>query len=145
MTKSILITGSSSTPLIKKLGIKPGDVVLISNAPDEYFNRISPLPKDVEIKPSYKGNFSFVHVFVQDIKSMQRGLSTAAKHLVSNGMIWVSWPKKSSKVETDLNENKIRDFGLSIGLVDVKVCAVNEIWSGLKFVIPVSKRLIYYH
>jgi hypothetical protein len=83
---------------------------------------------------------SFVHVFATSSSEMKREVSAAKKALTPDGMIWVSWPKKSSRVATDLDENIIRDFALKNGLVDVKVCAVDDVWSGLKLVIPVTLR-----
>jgi hypothetical protein len=82
----------------------------------------------------------FIHVFVKDERSFRQEFIRAKKHLDKAGMLWISWPKKAAKVPTDLDENKIRDFGLKNGLVDVKVCAVDEVWSGLKFVFRVADR-----
>jgi hypothetical protein len=132
--------GYSGTPLIKKLGIKARHRMHVANAPDGYFDWLYPLPDDLDIYPKLSGQLDFIHLFVRDDKMFRSLFMKAKKCLRPAGMIWISWPKKSSKVATDLDENIIRDFGLSSGLVDVKVCAVNEIWSGLKFVIPLKDR-----
>jgi len=134
------MAGYSGTPLIKKLGIKEGYVMYVYRAPTDYFNWLSPLPKGVEVKASATGQFDFIHVFVREQDVFKKEFVNAQKHLKKEGMLWVSWPKKASKVPTDLDENIIRDFGLRKGLVDVKVCAVDEIWSGLKFVVRVKDR-----
>lgn len=134
------MAGYSGTPLLKKLGIKSGFRIFIHEPPKEYFNWLHPLPADLEIAEKISGKFDFVHAFVKDEKAFRPFLLKAKKSLNSDGMLWVSWPKKSSGVATDLDENKIRDFGLKEGLVDIKVCAVDDTWSGLKFVIPVKDR-----
>ena len=92
----------------------------------------------VRKKPS--GEFDFIHLFVKEKKVFQQEFVKSKSHLKKEGMLWISWPKKSSKVPTDLDENSIREIGLHEGLVDVKVCAVDEVWSGLKFVFRVNDR-----
>jgi hypothetical protein len=134
------MAGYSSTPLQKKLGIKPGISLFVQNAPTDYFDWISPLPGDVSLKKSSSKDLDFIHAFVKDQKEFKRLFIMNKKNLTKDGMMWISWPKKSSGVTTDLDENFIRDFGLQEGLVDVKVCAVNEIWSGLKFVYRLKDR-----
>lgn len=134
------MAGYSQTPLLKKLGIKPGTSLLIQNAPADYFDWISPLPEEVSVKPSSGKQLDFIHAFVKDQKEFKRLFEENKKKLRKDGMMWISWPKKSSGVSTDLDENFIRDFGLTAGLVDVKVCAVNETWSGLKFVYRLKDR-----
>jgi hypothetical protein len=134
------MAGYSSTPLVKKLGIKEGASAYIYNPPHEYFDWISPLPAAVSVQEALKGKLDFIHVFVSDQKTFKKLFTSAKKHLKADGMIWISWPKKAAKMQTDLDENMIREFGLDEGLVDVKVCAVNEVWSGLKFVIRVKDR-----
>ena len=135
------MAGYSGTPLLKKLGIKPGFRMYVHDAPEKYFDWLHPLPDDLEVTDRLAGKLDFIHVFVRDYKTFCRILTKSREHLKSDGMVWVSWPKKASGVVTDLNENRIRDFGLTEGLVDVKVCAVDETWSGLKFVIPVRDRV----
>ncbi len=132
------MAGYSSTPLLKKLGIKPGAKCLVTDSPKEYWNWLSPLPEEVQIIT--KGSADFIHVFATSRKVFEKQFITRKKQLTKDGMMWVSWPKKSSKVPTDLDENIIREFGLRNGLVDVKVCAVDEIWSGLKFVYRLQDR-----
>jgi hypothetical protein len=134
------MAGYSATPLVKKLGLTEGIVIFIGDAPERYFDSITPLPKDLVVKDKLVGEFDFIHLFVNQGKRFQKEFLNGKKHLKKNGMIWISWPKKSSKVPTDLDENIIRDFGLAEGLVDVKVCAVDEIWSGLKFVYRTKDR-----
>ncbi|MBL7847214.1 MAG: DUF3052 family protein [Cyclobacteriaceae bacterium] len=134
------MAGYSGTPLLKKLGIQPGFSMLVSHAPTAYWDWISPLPEGVKVKSRYGGQINFIHLFVTSQASYKSEVLAARKSLVQDGMIWISWPKKSSKVPTDLDENVIRDFALKNGLVDVKVCAVDEVWSGLKLVIPVKLR-----
>jgi hypothetical protein len=135
-----IAAGYSGTPLIKKLGIKPGMKLLVLNAPDNYTELlqedITPqLCKDKEVP-------DFIHLFATGRaifeKSMKKVLGIAQKHTAIS--IWVSWYKKSSGIKTDITEDVIRDFALANGLVDIKVCAVSDIWSGLKLVVPVAKR-----
>ncbi len=135
------MAGYSETPLLKKLGIKSGHHVLIINEPASYWKEISPLPEGTQIKKrTGKTPLDFIHLFVKERKVYEKEVLNLRKQLQPNGMIWISWPKKASKVETDMNEDVIRNFALQNGLVDVKVCAVDEIWSGLKLVIPVKMR-----
>ncbi|MGC3944109.1 MAG: DUF3052 domain-containing protein [Chryseolinea sp.] len=134
------MAGYSETPLLKKLGLKAGASACIMNPPEKYFDAIAPLPEGVVIKSTLRSSLDFIHFFVTRQSDFKARLTSAHDHLQPNGMIWVSWPKKSSKVPSDLDENIIRDFGLKSGLVDVKVCAVDDVWSGLKFVIPVKDR-----
>ncbi len=132
------MAGYSGTPLSKKLGIKPEFKCLVINQPEKYFDWLSPLPKDVQFNKSK--DLDFVHVFVVSNKEFSKQFLSNKRLLKKDGMMWISWPKKSAKIPTDLDENIIRDFGLKNGLVDVKVCAVDETWSGLKFVYRLSDR-----
>lgn len=132
-------SGYSGTPLAKKLGIKEGFTVSIINQPDYYFNLFTDLPK-IEITEDKKLKKEFIHYFVTKEKDLVQDINNLKEQIVQNGMIWISWPKKSSKVETDITEDVIRNLALKNGLVDVKVCAVDEVWSGLKLVIPVKNR-----
>jgi len=135
------MAGYSETPLLKKLGIKPDYRIILYNEPINYLNWLSPLPKGVSvIKKSSKDDIDFVHIFVLQKKAFEKEFITLKKRLKKDGMMWISWPKKASKVPTDLDENFIREFGLANGLVDVKVCAVDEVWSGLKFVYRTKDR-----
>lgn len=133
------MAGYSETPLAKKLGIKPGHKCLLFGEPEKYFDWISPLPQDAKFVKAGK-DLDFVHVFAKDFKMFSKQFIANKKLLKKDGMMWISWPKKSSKIATDLDENIIRDFGLKNGLVDVKVCAVDELWSGLKFVYRLTDR-----
>lgn len=132
------MAGYSETPLVKKLGIKPNAKMKVMHAPDGYWDWVSPLPEG--ISTSAKAAFDFVHLFVTSKKKFEAEVLKLRDKLQPDGMIWVSWPKKASKVETDLDENIIRHFALKNKLVDVKVCAVSDVWSGLKLVIPVALR-----
>ena len=110
------------------------------DAPVEYLDWISPLPADVKVLTKPARDLPFAHLFVVTTKSFQKQFSHLRTLLAKDGMLWVSWPKKSSKVPTDLDENIIREYGLADGLVDVKVCAVSDVWSGLKFVYRLKDR-----
>ncbi len=135
------MAGYSETPLLKKLGIKPDTNILIIGEPASLWNDLGPLPQNVSIKKKLsKEPFDFIHFFVRERKVFEREILNLKKVLQPNGMIWVSWPKKSSKVVSDMDENVIRNFALKNGLVDVKVCAVDAVWSGLKLVIPLKER-----
>jgi len=134
------MAGYSSTPLLKKLGVKENAVMFVYNAPKEYFDWLSPLPKGVSVKSRAMGEMDLIHVFTPELSVFKKQFLECKKHLKKDGMLWISWPKKSSKIKTDLDENVIRNFGLANGLVDVKVCAVDDVWSGLKFVIRVKDR-----
>jgi len=132
--------GYSKTPLAKKLGIKPGIKLKLVNAPDYYFDLFSDMPEGVDMSDENR-NVDIIHFFTKDQKELTTLLPKLKKAIVRNGIIWVSWPKKSAKVVGDVSENLIREIALNIGLVDIKVCAVDEIWSGLKLVIPVKDRV----
>jgi hypothetical protein len=134
------MAGYSETPLLKKLGLKPGQRMYSYSAPANYFDMLAPLPEKVVVMNKLHGQAQFFHLFVKSTTELKVQLKKAMEHMVSDGLIWVSWPKKASGVKTDLDENVIRDFGLKIGLVDIKVCAVDDVWSGLKFVIPLKSR-----
>lgn len=137
--KNTTMAGYSSTPLAKKLGIKAGNNIRLVNAPADYFGLFTDLPADIIINEGKQKN-DLIHFFTKESKELNKLLPKLKNEITSNGMIWVSWPKKSAKIATDVSENMIRDLALSIGLVDVKVCAVDDIWSGLKLVIPVKDR-----
>ena len=132
--------GYSGTPLPKKLGIKDGFRVALMHAPEDVTKELeAALAKCRIVKPA-GGDLDFVFLFAKSRAALERDLEKAARALVPAGMLWLSWPKKSSGVSTDLDESVVRDSGLGIGLVDIKVCAVTDVWSGLKFVIPVKDR-----
>ena len=133
------MAGYSRTPLVKKLGIKPGSNIVFVNAPSDYAKELD-LPADVSANSRSGKPLDFAQLFVKSEKELTKQFSRYAKRLNPSGMLWVSWPKKSSGVSTDLSENIVRDTGLAAGLVDVKVCAVNQVWSGLKFVFRLKDR-----
>ncbi len=132
--------GYSGTPLAKKLGIKPGMRVIALGAPDDYAALLAPLPEGVVIVDRLEKDAAFVHLFAADRAALDGALGEARDHLVKNGTLWLSWPKKASGVATDLDGNAIRSAGLGGGLVDVKVCAVDATWSGHKFVYRLADR-----
>jgi len=134
------MAGYSGTALVKKLGVKEGMTMYVFQNPAGYFDWLSPLPENVVVKSKLNSEVDFIHSFVSEAKIFQREFVKYKTHLRKNGMLWVSWPKKSSKMPSDLDENLIREFGLKEGLVDVKVCAVDEVWSGLKFMFRIKDR-----
>jgi hypothetical protein len=133
------MAGYSATPLVKKLGLKPGFNVAFVSSPAGYASELD-LTADVTINSRSGKPLDFVQLFVKSEKDLKTKFSEYSQRLNASGMLWVSWPKKSSGVSTDLSENIVRDFGLAAGLVDVKICAVNEVWSGLKFVFRLRDR-----
>ncbi len=133
------MAGYSGTPLVKKLGIKPGFSIVFDNAPDGYVGSLD-LPQDVTINARSNEPLDFAQIFVKSEKVLNAKFVKYANRLKPTGMIWISWPKKSSGVQTSVNENIVRETGLAAGLVDVKICAVDEIWSGLKFVFRLQDR-----
>jgi hypothetical protein len=132
--------GYSGTPLPKKLGIKEGYRAALIGMPGEVRAELRDALAECRIAKDLKGPLDFIHLFSKSRADLEREMKRAAKALSPAGMLWISWPKKSSGVATDLTEDIIRETGLAIGLVDVKVCAVTDVWSGLKFVIPVKNR-----
>ena len=134
--------GYSGTPLAKKLGIKDGFRIRIVSQPPGYFDLFTDLPSEINILEEKKTRKNLVHYFTKQFKELQRDILALKNEIETDGMIWISWPKKASKVPTDITEDLIRDLALSNGLVDIKVCAVDETWSGLKLVIPVKDRKV---
>ena len=130
----------SGTPLEKKLGIKTGFKIKTVNQPDYYFTLFANLPPEITEAPDRKVKKDFIHYFAISSSQLNKDLQLLKEEIEENGMIWISWPKKSAKIETDLNGNVVREIGLKIGLVDIKVCAVDKIWSGLKFVKRMKER-----
>lgn len=135
------MAGYSATPLAKKLGIKENYRVKLVNAPEYYFELFTDLPTNLFIENSGSSKLDFIHFFTKDKAEYETLLPQLKQQLKPAGMIWASWPKKSSKVATDITEDIIRNYALQIGLVDIKVCAVDDTWSGLKLVIPVNDRV----
>ena len=132
--------GYSGTPLPKKLGIKDGYRVALIGMPGEVRTHLKETLSKCRISKDFAPALDFIHIFTRSHVELEREMKRAAKALAPAGMVWISWPKKSSGVATDLTEDIIRATGLALGLVDVKVCAVTDVWSGLKFVIPVKNR-----
>jgi hypothetical protein len=132
--------GYSGTPLPKKLGIKPGFRVLLAEMPADVRAELKAELDECEIARNGKTPLDFAMLFTRSSAQLVREFNRISQRLAPAGMLWVSWPKKSSGVATDLNDNVVREIGLAAGLVDVKVCAVTEIWSGLKFVRRVKDR-----
>ena len=134
------MAGYSGTPLIKKLGIKEGFRVAFVNAPKDFDKDLGTLPVSVRKLRRPVRPMDFVLLFTKSAAALERDFARIAELLSPNGMLWVAWPKKVSGVVTDLSDNNVRQIGLSAGLVDVKVCAVNDVWSGLKFVYRLQDR-----
>jgi len=134
------MAGYSGTPLVKKLGIQEGNRLFLVDAPEKYLQWIAPLPKAIKISPRLSSATDFVHLFCTEKTKLQKLLRTCLTKLKPDGVIWISWPKKVSKVTTDITEDSIREVALPMGLVDIKVFAVDEVWSGLKLVIRQENR-----
>jgi hypothetical protein len=132
------MAGYSGTPLAKKLGIKPAAKLFTVAAPGHYDELLAPLPDDVK-RVRKIDDADVAHFFVTARARLDQELRAAVPKMKQDAAIWISWPKKSAKVETDITEDTIREVALPLGLVDIKVCAVDEVWSGLKLVI--RKRL----
>ncbi len=134
--------GYSGTPLINKLGLKSGQRACILNAPENYPKTLGALPAGIQLiqKLPKTRSLDFIHLFTKDRNKLERIFPQLKAALDWDGILWVSWPKGSSKVATDLSENIVREVGLDGGLVDVKVAAIDETWSGLKFMYRVEGR-----
>ena len=132
--------GYSGTPLAKKLGIKDGFRIVLLDVPGDVRAELRGALEKCRIVKLVRGALDFVFLFAKSRAGLERKVMTAARALAPAGMLWIAWPKKSSGVSTDLDGNIVRETGLGAGLVDIKVCAVTDVWSGLKFVIPVKDR-----
>jgi hypothetical protein len=132
--------GYSGTPLPKKLGLKPGHRVALVNAPAGYRKILGEVPEGVRFENRIEKDHHIIHFFTTSRRELEKELPRLGKKIVQDGMIWVSWPKKASGMITDVTEDIVRDTALALGLVDVKVCAVDDTWSGLKLVIRVENR-----
>ncbi len=130
-----ITVGYSGTLLVNKLGIKPGFKVRVIDAPDRYLSWICPIPPGVAFPSNADSHIDLVHLFVIDKAKLIQYLSSLRKQLDPEAVIWVSWPKKASRLPTTVNEDTIREVALPLGLVDIKVCAVSDVWSGLKLVV----------
>lgn len=128
------MAGYSGTPLAKKLGLRGGQRVAARGAPSDFRRTLEPLPPGIYWQTDLQAPLDCVLLFAPVAAALEPALRQAAAALTPAGMLWVAWPKKAAKVPTDLTEDRVRAHGLAIGLVDVKVCAISEVWSGLKFV-----------
>jgi len=126
--------GYSAAPLIKKLDIKPGFRIYIKNEIPGYFDLIGQMPENVVVENKLYNEFNFIHNFCKSRFELFNEIKKLKLALKKDGMLWISWPKKTSKIFSDLDENIIRNIGLEAGLVDIKVCAIDKNWSALKFV-----------
>lgn len=126
--------GYSNRTLIAKLGIKPHTRIAVMGAPRGYRTTLGALPPGVTTTETLRGTLPFIHFFTKQRAALESRFPMLKRALTTDGALWISWPKQSSGVKTDLNENDVRDVALANGLVDVKVCAVDEVWSGLKLV-----------
>ena len=133
--------GYSGTPLAKKLGIKPQFDVIALNAPSHYQHLLAPLPEGVTFADSLEpGEHAFIHFFTTERDALEQDFGRLKAGLRKNGILWISWPKKSSDLKSDLTRDIVREIGLGHGLVDTKICAVDETWSGLKFLYRLTDR-----
>src|SRR4051812_30405157 len=132
------MAGYSGTPLPRKLGIKVGSRIALVNAPKDFESELGELPDKIEFRKPTTKTLDIILFFVLTERALARDFAKLAGRLVANGMIWIAWPKKSSGVTTDLSFERVQRIGLDAGLVDVKICAIDETWSGLKFVYRVK-------
>ena len=129
-----MTVGYSGTPLAKKLGLREGQRVALHGAPPGFRESLEPVPPGIRWQARLRASLDCVVLFAPMAAALEPSLRQAAAALAPAGMLWVAWPKKASRVPTDLTEDRVRARGLGAGLVDVKVCAISEVWSGLKFV-----------
>jgi hypothetical protein len=134
------MAGYSGTPLVQKIGIKAGHRVILRNHPASFLKDLGELPENSRTSERLSGAANVIVYFTEKRSALEKEFAGLASALVPDGMLWVGWPKKASGKATDLNENIVREIGLKRGLVDVKVCAIDETWSGLKFVVRVKDR-----
>jgi hypothetical protein len=135
-----MTAGYSGTPLAQKLGIKAGQGVVMIDGPAAYRKLLSPLPEAVSFSTKVDSGTTFIHLLVSERRTLAKELKRLRKLIADTGTLWVSWPKKSSGVATDVTEDVIREVALPLGFVDVKVCAVDQTWSGLKLMIRRENR-----
>jgi len=135
-----MAAGYSGKPLAKKLGIVENGGIFLSDAPKNYLKLIAPVPKGVRVVKKIDGATDIVHVFATERARLAAVLRSSLAKIRSDAAIWVSWPKKSSKVPTEISEDTIREVALPMGLVDIKVCAIDDVWSGLKLVVRKENR-----
>jgi hypothetical protein len=135
-----MTAGYSGTPLAKKLGIKPGTVLLPVHAPTNYLALINPLPENVTVRRIVIEDLDLIHLFTKTRAELIELLDLYKSKIKQSGAIWVSWPKKTSRIPSEITEDTVREIALPLGLVDIKVCAVDDTWSGLKLVIRKENR-----
>jgi hypothetical protein len=133
--------GYSATPLAKKLGLKTGFTIKLVQPPDYYFEMFTDLPDEIEIEQDHATVKDFIHFFAKDALELTNGIKALKQEMKQTGMLWISWPKKISSIQTNITGDIIRDNALMNGLVDIKVCAVDNTWSALKLVIPANDRV----
>ncbi|MBX7054766.1 MAG: DUF3052 domain-containing protein [Pyrinomonadaceae bacterium] len=136
-----MTTGYSGTPLARKLGIKEGADILTINAPDDYASLVAPLPAGVRLSDEVRTGVDLIHLFTNSRDELFSTLSECVRTIKQDGAVWVSWYKKAAKLPSEITEDTVREAALPLGLVDVKVCAVDEKWSGLKLVIRKENRI----
>jgi hypothetical protein len=136
----VLGSGYSGTSLEKKLGIKEHFRIRLIHAPENYFDLFTEWPSNIEISDDPHIKKNFIHFFTKEFSVYHKWLPLLKEEIEQNGMIWVSWPKKTSKMLSDVSEDLIRNYALETGLVDIKVCSVSDEWSALKLVIPLKYR-----
>jgi hypothetical protein len=134
------MAGYSHRSLVDKLGIKPGMRIAILNAPRGYRSLLGKLPAGVTVVPAVRGILGLIHFFTPNRVVIEKQIPALLRSLAPNGALWVSWPKKTSGVATDVTEDVVREVALPTGLVDVKVAAIDEVWSGLKLVRRLKNR-----
>jgi hypothetical protein len=132
--------GYSGTPLPRKLGIKPGARLGLLGAPEGFDATLGELPGDVTVRWQLRGQLDVIVAFVLERRDLERRLGALKRALNPAGGLWIAWPKRSSGVATDVTENVVRELGLAAGLVDNKVCAIDEVWSGLRLVVRLRDR-----
>ena len=135
-----MTTVYSKKPLAAKLGIKPGSRISLVNYPDNYLALLGELPHGVQFTDELARDLDFIHLFAADHRMLTEAFPQAKQRIKPEGMLWVSWPKQTSALKGDLKENDVREIGLANSLVDVKVAAIDEDWSGLKFVYRLKDR-----
>src|SRR5437762_13585778 len=136
------MAGYSGTPLPQKLGIKPGLTVVTINPPTNYRRLLATIPEGVTFSDRLKSDSSFVHVFIKKRSELEKRLALLREKITDTGIVWVSWPKQSSGVATDVTEDVVRAVALPLGFVDVKVCAIDDILCGVRFIVRRSNRII---
>jgi hypothetical protein len=139
------MSGYSGTPLAKKLGIRSGTRLFVDAAPEHYSRLIAPLPENVRTVGAIDADTDLIHLFATRRAALGATLQRARARMRDDAAIWVSWPKRTARLPTDITEDVVRELALPLGLVDVKVCAVDEVWSGLKVVLRRSERAVATH